>query len=424
MAAPTALEQYMLELINRERANAGAPPLAFNTDLNEAAELHSEWMIAKDRFSHTGSGGSNAGARMEAAGYQFTGSWTWGENIAWATTRAPAGYVDEVRLLHQNLMNSPSHRANILNGTFREIGIGFEAGDYGGRTSAFVTQDFAKSGSRAFLTGTVFDDKDGDRFYDPGEGLGGIKITAVSTTGARYETLTYGSGGYDVALPAGTYTVTFSGSTILKSSKVVTLGNRNVDLDLMDPRLAAAAAAPAAGASVATTLDSDQVVKDSATSGDLETGAESRKSNLLAGDHTSNTIHGGSGDDRIFGRGGNDRIKAGAGDDIIVGGRGNDVMRGGADDDTFVFRGSAATASKSGSPSGWGKDTILDFEQDTGNGGDTLDLSALGLSATEQADLLASIRYEHDKAIVETDFGRIHLKNFVGTLVASDFDFA
>jgi Ca2+-binding RTX toxin-like protein len=423
MAAPTALEQYMLELINRERAKAGAPPLAFNTDLNEAAELHSEWMIASGKFSHTGSSGSNAGERMAAAGYQFTGAWTWGENIAWATTRAPAGYVDEVLLLHQNLMNSDGHRANILNGSFREIGIGFETGSYSGRASAFVTQDFAKSGSNAFLTGTAFDDRDGDRFYDPGEGLGGIKVIAVSTTGARYATLTYGSGGYDIALPPGTYTVTFSGSTILKSSKVVTLGSKNLDLDLVDPRLAAGAAAPAAGASLATTLDSDQAEKDPDGSRDIESGTGSRKHGVLAGDHISNVINGGSGAEHILGRGGNDRINGGAGDDIIAGGRGNDILRGGTGDDTFVF-GGGATASKSGGHSVRGKDTLLDFEQGEGEGGDTIDLSALGLSAEAQAELLADIRYEDDKAIVETDFGRIHLKNFVGTLVASDFDFA
>ena len=68
----------------------------------------------------------------------------WGENIAYATTRSPAGLQDEVLLLHTNLMNSSGHRANILNDNYREVGLGFEVGDYGGRESAFVTEDFAQ----------------------------------------------------------------------------------------------------------------------------------------------------------------------------------------------------------------------------------------------------------------------------------------
>src|SRR5688572_6062026 len=109
MSQPSAYEQYMLELINAERAKTGAQPLAFDGDLNESSESHSAWMLANDIFSHTGVNGSNGEARMRTAGYQFTGSWSWAENIAWATTRAPSGLQDEVLLLHTNLMNSSDH---------------------------------------------------------------------------------------------------------------------------------------------------------------------------------------------------------------------------------------------------------------------------------------------------------------------------
>ena len=178
MSQHSANEQYLLELINSERAKAGVQPLAFDTDLSESAEDHSQWMLATDTFSHTGVGGSTPTARMKDAGYSFNGSWASGENIAWATTRNPTGTADEVLLLHNNLMNSPGHRANILNGNFREVGLGVEVGDYRGRESAFVTENFAKTGSDLFLTGVAFEDQDGDIFYDPGEGLGGVTITA------------------------------------------------------------------------------------------------------------------------------------------------------------------------------------------------------------------------------------------------------
>ena len=73
MSYASAYEQYMLELINAERADVSAQPLAFNTYLNNSSEDHSAWMLEKDIFSHTGITGSNPGERMQAAGYQFTG---------------------------------------------------------------------------------------------------------------------------------------------------------------------------------------------------------------------------------------------------------------------------------------------------------------------------------------------------------------
>src|SRR5205085_86105 len=101
---PTNLEQYMVELINRARANptaeaaryaialneglpagtistAAKQPLAINPNLTDGARKHSQWMIDTDVFSHTGSGGSQPDDRMSAAGYTFRVPWSWGENI-------------------------------------------------------------------------------------------------------------------------------------------------------------------------------------------------------------------------------------------------------------------------------------------------------------------------------------------------------
>ena len=91
MSQATAYEQFMLELINAERAKVGAQPLAAQGDLNASAETHSKWMIAADVFSHTGAGGSTPTQRMTAAGYSFTGSSSSAENIAWASLRDPSG---------------------------------------------------------------------------------------------------------------------------------------------------------------------------------------------------------------------------------------------------------------------------------------------------------------------------------------------
>ena len=68
-------------------------------------------MLQTGTFSHTGINGSNAGTRMKSAGYEFAGSWGWGENIAWKTMGS-ASLQSNALQLHNNLMNSSGHRAN------------------------------------------------------------------------------------------------------------------------------------------------------------------------------------------------------------------------------------------------------------------------------------------------------------------------
>lgn len=149
MSTANAFEAQMLTLINQERQDAGLNALVFNPNLNVSSELHSAWMLQADVFSHTGQGGSSAHARMQAAGYPFEGSWSSGENIAYQSLRGAPGLEDDVVDLHNALMNSPGHRANILNTNFTEIGIGIERGDFTSGNGTFdalmVTQNFARS---------------------------------------------------------------------------------------------------------------------------------------------------------------------------------------------------------------------------------------------------------------------------------------
>lgn len=151
MSFATDLEVQMLMLINAERAALGLDPVQLELDLNEAADFHSDWMIATDTFSHTGADGSDPGDRMRDAGFTFANSWSWGENVAWQSIRGTAGYEDDVIDLHNALMNSPGHRANILNPDFDYIGIGISVGEYDGWTGIFVTQNFARTGAAVNL---------------------------------------------------------------------------------------------------------------------------------------------------------------------------------------------------------------------------------------------------------------------------------
>src|SRR5215208_2812154 len=353
MSAPSALEQYMLELINVERRKAGAQPLAFHGDLNEAADAHTAWMLGTDTFSHTGSGGSTATQRMTAAGYDFEGSWGSAENIAWASLRTPSGLRDEVDLLHSNLMDSPGHRTNLLNDTYREIGIGFATGHYQRWDSAFVTQDFARTITGPILTGVAFDDRDGDHVYDPGEGLGGLSVTVVSGAGTRLATTTTTSGGYAIALAAGTYKVTFSGGSYGTTTRQATIGSDDVKLDLVDPPSLSTAATAAADTIYGT------------SGADLIKGLAGN--DRLYGYAGADRLLGGTENDVLVGGTGNDRLFGDAGRDVLVGGAGNDLLTGGIGADTFRFRGV------------WGSDRITDLE----NGVDRIDLRTSGLSFAE-----------------------------------------
>lgn len=154
MSLASDLERHMLDLINAERAALGLQPLRLEQRLNVSAELHSDWMLDSDIFSHSGrvlpggSGASSATDRMRAAGFDFSGSWRSGENLAVQSARGAEGYFDDVRDLHVSLMNSPGHRANILTPEFEVIGIGIELGEFtysSGTTllSVMATQNFA-----------------------------------------------------------------------------------------------------------------------------------------------------------------------------------------------------------------------------------------------------------------------------------------
>ncbi len=151
MSIANDLERQMLDLINEERKAAGLDPVQLEINLNESSEDHSSWMLQSDRFSHTGQGGSSATDRMRDADFDFSGRWASGENIAWQSERGASGLSDDVANLHESLMNSPGHRANILNPNFEYVGIGIERGDFKGWDAVMVTQNFAATGGQVDL---------------------------------------------------------------------------------------------------------------------------------------------------------------------------------------------------------------------------------------------------------------------------------
>lgn len=325
----TPAEQFLLESINRARLdplgearrfgidlNQGLTPgkldgnarqpLASNSLLNEAAAQHSLWMLENDIFSHTGAQGSTAGDRMKKAGYVFEGSWSWGENISWSGSTGTISLDTEIGKQHHSLFLSPGHRVNMLEGFFGEAGVAQEAGPFtDGLTynASMVTENFARSGDKLFLTGVIYSDSDTDNFYSIGEGVGGTGIrTAAASTNSTL------AGGYALALdPSPAIEARFVRSSAPEIVFKVDLSTANAKVDLVDGiRLESSAHLTLiSGATVATLLGT----------GSLN----------LTGSDTADRLTGNKGANKITGGLGNDTIDGAAGADSMAGGAGNDT---------------------------------------------------------------------------------------------------
>ncbi len=144
-----ALVAQTVYLLNQERARAGLLPLKVVSSLTTAAAGHSQDMALNDFFGHTSSNGYTLANRLTAAGYvNWIGG---GENIA-------AGF-DTAEAVMAGWMGSIGHRNNILNATYREVGVGlyYQAddlptvrlpdGSLGGPYNFYWTQNFGARSS-------------------------------------------------------------------------------------------------------------------------------------------------------------------------------------------------------------------------------------------------------------------------------------
>jgi uncharacterized protein YkwD len=121
------LEMKMLDLVNQERTKRGLKPLEWDPQLLPVARGHSQDMFARGYFSHYTLEGKDPFERMKAAGIKYYSA---GENLALGPS---------LSICHEGLMNSPGHRANILNPTYGRVGIGIlDGGPYG----LMISQEF------------------------------------------------------------------------------------------------------------------------------------------------------------------------------------------------------------------------------------------------------------------------------------------
>lgn len=135
-----AVEQELLRLTNTERQKAGLAPVALDTRLQSVARLHSLDQAAKNYSAHRSPEGKEPADRLRAAGIAFNLE---GENIRWVSSRAPSAVANDMMYEGSyGWMNSPGHKANILNPNYTHVGIGVFKSSTDGKFIA--TQNFIK----------------------------------------------------------------------------------------------------------------------------------------------------------------------------------------------------------------------------------------------------------------------------------------
>ncbi|MFI0714123.1 CAP domain-containing protein [Streptomyces inhibens] len=124
--AQSSAEAQVLSLVNQERAQAGCSPVTADKELAGLAQQFSDDMARRGFFDHTDPDGNTPWDRARAQGITDLG----GENIARGQANAQS--------VMDSWMNSPGHRANILNCEYKTLGVGAHFGPGG----PWWTQDF------------------------------------------------------------------------------------------------------------------------------------------------------------------------------------------------------------------------------------------------------------------------------------------
>ncbi|CAN5435693.1 hypothetical protein BH10ACT3_BH10ACT3_11630 [soil metagenome] len=129
-----AWKAEMLNSLNRQRSQAGAPALVQCASLSRSAQAHSDEQAASNLMSHAGDGGSSSADRLALAGYR--GYSVYGENIA--------SSYPTVAAVMASWTKSALHQANLVNPAFSQVGLGMTFAADG---TPYWTQDFGAGGT-------------------------------------------------------------------------------------------------------------------------------------------------------------------------------------------------------------------------------------------------------------------------------------
>jgi Ca2+-binding RTX toxin-like protein/uncharacterized protein YkwD len=425
MAQPTDLEQLMLELINEARLDpvgnaqryisgygaqaTSADPdinaalngfnvngvaykaaldaltpkqaLAWNDQLGDAADFHSQQMINNNDQEHV-FGGSNPQTRIEAAGYT---DWSAiAENIFYFSENplhGHAGFMVDWGFGPNGMQSPPGHRNAIMNGNYREVGIGIVPKGNGQESTTENFADRFSLDGMVIITGVAFDDNViNNDFYSAGEGVANLNV-AVSGGGAANKNTT-ASGGYSlITSSTGSQTVTFSGGGLAASATFTAtlLANNNYKLDVMDV---------ATGATLRTSV-----------------------SGLLGSNGGILNIVGlGTFGLTLTGAGGSNSITGAKGADIIDGGADNDTLAGGGGGDKFIFSLNSDM------------DTIVGFNRTEGDWIELVGFGAIQTFGDLQA--IATITLVGSDTKIDFGGGDVLMLNGITSVSGSDFGLA
>ncbi|MDA1163095.1 MAG: CAP domain-containing protein [Planctomycetota bacterium] len=367
----TALDFFNVDgatLANQFAGLNPAPPLAWNEALYNAANAHNSLMIQNDLQSHQLPGEAGLLDRIVSAGYDWQFSVRVGENVfAYSLTPAygHAAFVIDWGFGPNGIQNPAGHRVNMLDQGFQEVGISITeesnpATDVG---PLVISQEFGRRGNYGApaVLGIVYDDLNGDGFYNAGEGLSGVNIELSGPNGT-FTTSSLTAGGYQIKVPSGEYIATASGGSLGASIQQfnVSVGgsNKKVDFEVSDlPASPTHTINLADGIPHSVTVQDDGIVGNGmsqvAIDGVVTTFATPTTTIIINGGDNADTIFVTSLDSTftgsvvIVGNDGNDVIDVSAiglttslsgdgGDDILNGGSGQDFLNGGSGDDTIT----------------------------------------------------------------------------------------
>jgi hypothetical protein len=125
----------IIEITNKQRENYGLDKLTESLTLDSSAKIKAEDMIENQYFAHESPSGTGVGDLADIVGYEF---------IAIAENLALGGFEDDQALV-QGWMESPGHRANILNPGYQEIGVAVVKGTFEGQITWLAVQHFGIS---------------------------------------------------------------------------------------------------------------------------------------------------------------------------------------------------------------------------------------------------------------------------------------
>lgn len=140
----SVLPSVIINLTNEERSDDALGSLTRSALLDQAAQLKAEHMAEEGYFAHYAPDGTSPWYWFDEVSYNYQKA---GENLA-------VHFNDSGKVVDA-WMDSPSHRANILNGEYTEIGVGTAKGEYKGSKTVFVVQLFGTPNTQSPVTNTV-----------------------------------------------------------------------------------------------------------------------------------------------------------------------------------------------------------------------------------------------------------------------------